>query len=442
MANTRKRKSPEAELNARLTETLAAAAIGQDTALCVALSGGVDSVALLHLLATRREHIPCALTAAHVHHGLSPNADAWRDFCMALCRSLQVPLQVFHVNVERCGGNGIEAAAREARHSVLATVSSDWLALGHHLDDQAETLLFRLLRGAGVQGAAAMAAVEPGRPGRLRPLLAARRDTIVAYAQKFGLSWVEDESNADRRYARNWLRHDILPRLENVFPATAGTLARAAAHFREAAELLDELAQADQRDCGGENLDLACVLNLSDRRLRNLLRWKIRQGGCAALSSARLNEILRQVRTAGGPLHLPVAGSALCVYRNRLWLEKAELANAATRPWHGQASLAWGQGNVRFLERSGEGVRLDCLRNAQSVTLTNRWQGLCMRIAPDRPMRTFKNLCQEAGIPLWMRDRLPVLRIDGAPAWIGLIGLSADFSAVERQPAVMPLWRY
>ncbi len=442
MAGSRKRTPPEAHLPARLAQVLAAAGAGRGNSLCVALSGGVDSVVLLHLLAAQREHYGYILSAAHVHHGLSPNADEWRDFCRNLCDSLRVPLRVFHVEVARDAGDGLEAAAREARHAALRGIDADWLVLGHHLDDQAETLLFRLLRGAGVHGAAAMAASEPGRPGRLRPLLTVRRAHLAAYAQRHRLAWVEDESNADWRFTRNRLRHDILPKLEAVFPAAVTTLARAADHFRDADGLLDELAAADQDACGGDTLDLSAVLALSDARLRNLLRWKMRRAGQTMPSAARLCEALRQLRGAAGrPLFLRFDSIALCAYRDRLWLETDAGGDIAySRAWRGESCLPWRQGTVCFRAAPGAGLSRARLERAGVVVLTTRWAGLRMRLATNRPLRSFKNLCQEAAIASWLRGRLPVLSVDGEAAWIAGIGISADFAARDDESGIEPQW--
>ena len=314
--------------------TLTAAGVDSRHRLCCALSGGVDSVVLLDVLHALRARFGYTLEMVHVHHGLSPAADEWMDLCIGLCGEYALHLQVFRVEVPRDHPGGLEEAARIARHAALSRVDCDWLVFGHHRDDQAETVLFRLLRGTGVRGAAAMAAIEPadglGRTGRLRPLLEIGREEILAYAREKNLEWMDDASNDDQNFARNDLRHRILPAIETRFPAARRTLARAATHLREAAELLDELAQIDvtaavleyedtEKD-GHRVLHRAYLYSLSPARLSNLLRWEIKRIGARPPTSARLAEAVRQLRTVSGPLRLPL-GDCVCYSRQGcVWL--------------------------------------------------------------------------------------------------------------------------
>src|SRR3989338_1659156 len=191
------------------------------SSILIGLSGGVDSVVLLHLLHQLAPRFSWQLSALHVHHGISPNADAWAEFCAELCARLHIPLHVEHVDIAPLRKHGIEAAARKLRHAAFARQSCDFVALAHHADDQAETLLLQLLRGAGVRGASAMPllAGREGSPNLLRPLLHCLRREILDYAAAHGLRWIEDESNADDSYPRNFLRHRLLPLLEEKFPA-------------------------------------------------------------------------------------------------------------------------------------------------------------------------------------------------------------------------------
>ncbi len=425
---------------------LTAAGVGPGARLCCALSGGVDSVVVLDVLHALARGLGFLLQAAHVHHGLSPHAEDWAQACAARCAQLGIPFSLFRVEVARDASDGLEAAARDQRHAALDSVACDWLVFGHHQDDQAETLLFRLLRGSGVRGAAAMMTFEPSRsarPGRLRPLLDCPRATIEAWARDRGLAWVDDESNARLDFSRNHLRHRVLPVIGERFPAAASTLARAAAHFREASELLDELAALDQSACGGQLLQRERVLALTDSRVANLMRWRAREQGFRAPSQVRLAEALRQLRAvpASHPLRVELGGVVCCAYRGQVWLEPTMAASPPPQRWSGGDPLPWGAGEVRFLPRFGEGIAPAALDGAEIVTLGVRRPGLRMRLSAGQPRRSFKNLCQEADIPAWMRDRLPVLWIDDEPAWIGGIGLAADFACPAQHVGLMPQWQ-
>ncbi|MDR1662023.1 MAG: tRNA lysidine(34) synthetase TilS [Azoarcus sp.] len=421
---------------------LAGAGIGERHRLCCALSGGVDSVALLDTLDVLQRRSGFALEAAHVHHGLSPAADQWQAFCVGLCGARDIPLRVFRVEVERAHPAGLEAAARAARHAALAQMACDWLVLGHHLDDQAETVLFRLLRGAGVRGAAAMSVVEPaetsGRAGRLRPLLTLGREAILAYARARGLAWVEDASNADPGFARNDLRHRILPAIEARFPAARATLARAASHFRAASELLDELADADAATCGeGGVFARGALLALSPARLANLLRRELRRLGGLPPSTARLTEAMRQLRVVPGPLRLPLGALACYSYRERVWLAPVRAPEPQALLWQASAGeMAWADGVLRCRPATGDGLRASALERAGVCRLMPRPPGLPLRLA-GRPARSFRKLCQEAGIPVWLRGHLPVLEVDGRAVWVGGLGVAAGFACAPDEPG----WR-
>jgi len=307
----------EAALDACLSRH---AALGER--IVIGVSGGVDSVVLLDLLA-RRARARFALTALHVHHGLSSNADDWLAFCADLCRCYDLPFQGVRVAVERTSRDGLEGAARRARHAALAAADADWVALAHHRDDQAETLLFNLLRGSGLAGAAAMRE----RSGRLlRPLLSVGRAEIEAYARARGLAWVEDESNDDVRHARNYLRRRVLPAIAARFPAVSRNLAAAAGRFAEAGELVDELARQDLGATPDFPLDVEVLRRLSETRARNALRHLLARRGAMIPSEARLREALRQLLEAAPDRHPAVSlgGCRLCRRRGLIYLESVE----------------------------------------------------------------------------------------------------------------------
>lgn len=437
------------ELIERIAAALAAAGVAADTRLCCALSGGVDSVVLFEVLNRLQPGFGYRLSAAHVHHGLSPHAGDWAEACMARCARAGVPLQVFHVEVERLHPDGVEAAARAARHAALDTVDCDWLAFGHHQDDQAETLLFRLLRGTGVRGAAAMRAASvpvDGRPGRLRPLLALRRAQIEDWARRAGLDWVEDESNVALHFTRNAIRHRLLPVAQELFPAAVPALASAAAHFAEADDLLGELAAADADAAaaasGGAVLRRRGLLALSPARQANLMRWLLQRRAALAPPRATLDEALRQLRACpiDHPLRLAVGEWACCAYRDEVWLERAVTAAPVAQRWRGEADLPWGDAQVCFEAATGAGLRRAALEGATEVWLGPRAPGMHLRLDAARPRRALRKLCQEAAIPAWLRDRLPVLWVDGEPAWVGRVGVSAAFACPPEQAGVLPRW--
>lgn len=289
--------SPTAALPLELPRLSAGRRIG------VAFSGGLDSTVLLHRLTQLSAGQGVApvfsLFALHVHHGLSPNADAWATHCQRVCAALKVPLTLTRVTVIPTD-KGLEAAARSARMAAFAdffrTQDLDWLMLAQHRDDQAETVLFRLLRGAGSRGLAGMRQESVQHGVRLwRPLLSVSRAELHAWAVAQGLDWIEDESNQDSRHTRNWLRHEVLPKLRQRFPALDAVLARTARQCAEDADLLDALAALDALtvfDSAG-CIQTRPLAALSEPRARNLLRhWLAGQG--LHLDRARLDDLLRQ----------------------------------------------------------------------------------------------------------------------------------------------------
>src|SRR5574343_47810 len=316
------RNSRSVDLPERVGAFLAAR-VAPEASLSVGLSGGCDSVVLLHLLAGLKR--PGGVTAIHVHHGLSPNADAWASFCDEYCHRLSVPLIVRKVEVDSSSSLGLEAAARQARYAVFAEQAQANLLLAHHRGDQAETVLFNLLRGAGVTGAAGMPADRAfGGRRLLRPLLDCSRADLEAYAGETGLSWVDDESNADISLTRNFLRHQALASLNRRFPAAEASLAQAAGHFGEAAALLDDLAALDWQRVGENDAARMSELKaLSLPRLKNLLRYRLRQLGWQVPVASRLDEFAHQLQSAGADRHpeLRLPGGVMRAARGLLhWL--------------------------------------------------------------------------------------------------------------------------
>jgi tRNA(Ile)-lysidine synthase len=391
MASSRKRAN--ARRLARSARTIA-----------VGLSGGVDSVVLLHQLKNR------GVSAIHVHHGLSPNADAWASFCRSLCKKLDIPFKVKRVKVRRAG-QGLEAAAREARYEAFRAADADVIALAHNLDDQAETVLMNLLRGAGARGASGMA--ERTRSGGkvfLRPLLGTTRKEILAYAHRHELEWIEDESNADQALTRNFIRRSVGPLLEAKFPRWKESIARAARHIAK-------------KEAGREEM------------LRKFLQSK----GLRAPSEAKLAEMLKQLAAGGSRTLIEHDGARLRVYRSKVLLDPGMPAEFSRQEWKGEPLLrlpALG-GELRFRKARGKGIALE----HQPLSVRLRAGGERLQPDPRRPRRTLKNLFQEAGVPPWERENLPLLFTGDELVWVPGLGIDARFQAPPGALGLVPEWR-
>ena len=302
MASSRNKPPTDADLPLEPARAVLARHVRPGDRVVVGLSGGIDSVVLLHFLRSKLPNIGATLSAFHVHHGLSANADHWQNFCASLCQGWNLPFAAVCVTVRLDGGEGIEAAARRVRHAAFADAGGDWLVLAHQRGDQAETLLFNLVRGSGLLGAAAMQECRDGRI--LRPLLDVSRQAIAAYAARHALEWIDDESNADSQYSRNFLRRQVLPPLLERFPGAERNLAGAARRFGEALALLDELADIDLAGrAAAFPVPARLFAGLSEARGRNLLRYLLAANGCRIPSAARLGEALRQIVGAAPDRH-------------------------------------------------------------------------------------------------------------------------------------------
>ncbi|MDP1682481.1 MAG: tRNA lysidine(34) synthetase TilS [Burkholderiales bacterium] len=414
----------------------------------VALSGGVDSVVLLHLLHRLQRERAFSLSAIHVNHQISPNAADWAGFCGALCAKLHVPLVVKNIRVPRRSQAGLEAAARTLRYRAFAELDTDCLLLAHHLDDQAETVLLNLLRGAGVRGAAAMPEVRRQGEGApiVRPLLEVPRAALLAYAKRHRLAWIEDESNLDAAFTRNYLRHAVLPAIEQRFPAYRQTLTRAARHFAEADSLLDELAAIDMASVARDGqLKLALLQEYSPVRAKNLMRAYFASQGMPALDADRLDEWLRQLVGARGDsrMELGVAGLVLRRYRGEIWIEPDTPCPAADWQitWRGERELALPElgGRWSMIPVQGEGLSVAKL-GAAPMTLRLRQGGEKLKPDCGRPRKTLKHLLQEAAIPPWQRERLPLLyrgeTLVAAPG----IGIDCAYQAAPGEPGLWLAW--
>ncbi|TWI55501.1 tRNA(Ile)-lysidine synthase [Pseudomonas duriflava] len=382
----------------------------------VAFSGGLDSTVLLHIVAyLARQGASPALQAIHVHHGLLGVADTWVVACQRTCEQFQVPLVVEHVRVDQKAS--LERAARDARYAALSAYveAGDIVLTAQHRDDQAETLLLRLLRGAGVKGLASMATSRRLGSGFLvRPLLNVPRAELLAYAQAEGLNWVEDPSNAQTVQDRNYLRHEIIPRLQVRWPGVTTNLARSAEHMAEALEILDERAYDDVAQAQRSNvwpwldlpsLDLETLKTLSEARQRNAIRYWLQ-------AYTRMPDTNHW---AGWHALRDASASATPAWR----LEQGEVQRGAGRIWwlpaawlkvQPSGTLSFDQQNRLSLGANGW-VELQGKKPAGHLQVRYRQGGEIM-YAPRRGHRDLKRLLNERQVPAFLRARLPLLFCD------------------------------
>lgn len=437
------------------------AACGTRRRLVLAVSGGVDSLLLLELVHACSE-LP--LQVVHIHHGLSPQADHWAEQVRAHCAARALPCVVVPVTVDRARPSR-EAAARSARHAALAAqlVPGDALLLAHHRDDQAETLLLRLLRGSGLTGLGAMTESRrlpdpaTGRPGDIflwRPLLGAARADILAEARQRGLRWVDDESNADTGHDRNFLRHEVLPLLATRWPAAAGVLARTAPRLAAADALLNEYLDADlapllapgTADTGGRaTLDAAALMTMAPGKRSALLRRWLLGINAPLLTEAWLDQLqgLAAARIDSEGV-LTVGGWELHRYRGRLAAfpalppvpaESATLA--AALPDHGGLVLQPVTGAAADPEA---GLALAVPAGA-TLTVRLRRGGERLRPAGGAGSRPLKKVLQDLAVPPWLRPRVPLLHVDGELAAVGDYLAAAAFApGPDRPPTLQLRW--
>lgn len=411
--------------------------------LCVGYSGGLDSTVLLHLLAETPAARAQGLRAWHVHHGLHAQADDWAAHCAAVCAALSVPLTVSQVDVVRDGGDGPEAAARRARHAAFehGLAAGETLALAHHRDDQTETFLLRALRASGPDGLAAMRRWRDCGRGRLwRPLLELPRSALERYARDRGLRWIEDPSNADDAYDRNFLRRRVLPLLRERWPQADAALAASAGLNAQAAALLDEgdaLALAQARSADPQALSRARLRTLPPaRRARVLRRW-IAELGLPPLPAVGVAQIERELLTARDDAEAEFAwhGATIRAWRDLLHaqIQSAALPSDWRTPWDGRAPLALPGGGELCLEGTS------ALEGACEVHARSGGERI---VLPGREhSHALKQVLQELGVPPWERRRLPLLSREGVLLAAADLAYSADLDRWLRERGARLVWR-
>ncbi|MDE2388585.1 MAG: tRNA lysidine(34) synthetase TilS [Betaproteobacteria bacterium] len=446
MAHSRKSKSNNPISSA---QEVLLAHIKPGDHLTIALSGGVDSVVLLDILIVLSKQMPFTLSAVHVNHGISSNANRWSRFCCDLCQAYGISIYIAYLQIKKEAGVSLEAIAREERYRVFSRMPADFIVVAQHLDDQAETLLLQLFRGAGIRGLSAMPVLRKQSaiaPQILRPLLEISRHNIEDYAQQNKLHWINDESNDDTAFNRNFLRHDILPLLRKRYPNYPKTLLRTSRHLSEASQLLDELAARDSEDCFiGGMLQIDCVRKLGFARIKNLLRYTLVQQGAMLPSAAKLEDIVNQLLSANrdNQLHITFGNHEIRCFKGAVYIlrKKSRPQSFDQYPWQGETHLALPHlnGSIHFTEVVNQGIDRQKLQTG-AVTVRARTGGERFTPACNRPRRSLKNLLQETSIPPWHRSSTPLLFCGERLVWVPGIGIDCEFQVQSGETGILPVW--
>ena len=404
----------------------------------VALSGGVDSVVLLHILHQLQKTHHFTLKASHVHHGLSKNADKWVKFCEKLCTKLSVPLDVHYIKLPQKKLLGIEGEARRLRYEKLLKSQSDLVVLAHHEDDQAETFLLQLIRGAGVKGLSSMAHFDDSR-GLWRPLLNVTRIDIESYAKKHQLKWIEDESNLNIDFDRNFIRSKVLPILKNRFNHIIKVISRSSSHLAEAQNLLDDLAKIDLKNSLKSinykyKIQVKTLDKLSNSRAKNVLRYWLEINHQLMPPKDLLEELLRQVLTAKKDATIKIQLSKeyeIRRYQDEIYIvpKTQQTHKNYEMIWAGESEIILPNGQkLKFKKVKGRGINLKFLDH-QKLKIRNRKGGEFFKPDSKRPTKKIKQLLQESDLPPWERKNLPLIFVGDELAALPNFGVDQKYQA-------------
>jgi tRNA(Ile)-lysidine synthase len=417
----------------------------------VAYSGGLDSHVLLHAMAGLRAQLGGAeVRAVHVNHGLQGDADAWAGHCRSACERLAVACVVLEVEARPAAGQSPEAAARQVRYETLASAMcpGDVMLTAHHQDDQAETVLLHLLRGSGPHGLAAMGPWRVFGPGWLgRPLLELPRAALRAYAEGHGLHWVDDPSNREDRFERNFLRHEVVPTLKRRWPSLTPVLARVARHQADAAQLMDDLGDMDLEQVGGptpDTLSVAHLQALGAARQRNALRRWFRSLALPLPTTRHLHHVVRDLLGAAQDAMPRVGweGAEVRRYRGLIYamvpLDSADPSLFLT--WQPREPLSLPLGALVAEPVTGRGLRAECIDHGGLVVRFRQGGERCQ--LPGRiHSQSLKKLLQARGLPPWLREHLPLLYVAGQLAAVGDLWVCEPFLARQGEAGYAIEWR-
>lgn len=408
----------------------------------LAYSGGIDSTVLLTILGQHREKLQAELVAVHVNHQLSANAGQWEKHCRAYCRGKDIRCETVTINVRDGRQGSLEAWARELRYAALEKFmhEGDLLLTAHHRDDLAETVIQQLLRGGGPEGLAAIPEIRRFGPGWLvRPLLAYTRNQLDDYARTNQLAWVEDESNIDQGLDRNYIRNTILPAIRARWPSASQVLWRVSRLQADAAAVLQDMAAQDLAQATGHSaaiLSLAVLVGLAVPRQRNLLRYWIRNNGHPVPPLEVIDKIIQELihaRPDGTP-SIKWGDTEIRRYRDEVHILplSADIPPAGPCLWSLHTPLPIPGGCLEARLTVGSGIRSDRLQN-DTVEVRFRRGGERIRPAGRRETHELKKLFQDAALPPWERDSVPLLYVGDELAAVTGYWIAEGFNATGQE---------
>jgi len=422
-------------------------------AYIVGFSGGADSTALLHALNSIRQQLKTPVSAVHVNHGLHENADQWQLECEVFCDQNEIELVCLKIELQNCSGRGLEAEARHLRYEAMSALLKPGTSLltAHHADDQAETLLLNLMRGSGVDGLSAMPDSRPLGEGLLqRPVLGFQNTALREYLRANNIKWTEDPSNSYLNHDRNFMRHEIIPSLEKRWPEVGKRLLLTRKAMTDARRLLERLADENLR----QNFVHPMVLNIAPKLLDEpellklvIRRW-MKQSGAPSIPAYRLETFYEQIQQANSEHKVTVQwdGWSLRLFKQQLWLDTdGNISPCATVKWpqgHSEIDLGKAIGRMVFNGNDENGTQSkDIGLSIGEICVSGRNQLQRMDIYKGGHHRSLKNVFQEAGIPPWLRDCIPVCELDGELVSIGDWCFSDRFASWMSENDVKLSWQ-
>ena len=414
--------------------------------ISIALSGGCDSMVLLHAINELRDELNIIVKAIHIHHGISPNADKWESFCRSECEKFKAIFSIKKINIHQERHLGVEGAARKLRYEALDELRDGVLATAHHQNDQAETLFLQLIRGSGLKGLASMPHYDERRD-IWRPLLNVNRTAIAEYAKSNQISFIEDESNLDTRFDRNFLRQEIFPLLSERFPHLIKTLSRSVEHIAEGLNLTEAVAKEDAKSFFSEDLSrlsMSIIKELPKDRIINLIRWWLDKNYLKMPSKKTTDELYGQIINIKKDNSLSIKISeeiTVREFQGDLWLVEGDrFFEPYEIIWRGEEKISLpDQSQLIFHRVKGGGFSLSKL-GVNVLRIQNRIGGERFKPNLNQPSRTLKYLLQKSMIPPWQRKKIPLIFSEDQLVAVPNFGVHHEFQADSNKPGFKVEW--